>query len=290
VFRQPPSYPRLGSVRHNSSQRSHERAFSSARSQIVDEEPQIHKEWSEAKREQANIHEGSEDSQTRGIRRPKPGITTYVDEELPSRIRAVMRHSPSSVVVITGITLKDERQVAISPRGNALSSNFRGMTVSSFTTITLTPEPIVCFNVKVPSRTFTAIEAMKMFRVHFLAGNDQGAFIANAFATCGKGGVDAFRILDAEGAEGGKCEGTAISVNRTSWRGLVPRIKGPGIRAVATCHVAPGQTPKIGDHHIVVAHVLKLAVEDDAPTGSGLMYSDGAYRSIGAEIEFPKDT
>src|SRR5579862_7362524 len=77
-----------------------------------------------------------------------PGGLDSVGDTSPlsHHVRLVMRHVPHSVVVVTS---------ALSPAkpNHAHNFSYRGMTVSSFTTVALSPRPTVCFNIRAPSST-----------------------------------------------------------------------------------------------------------------------------------------
>lgn len=85
-----------------------------------------------------------------------------------SDIRQLMRRVPHSVAVITS---------NMPPKG------FVGMTVSSFNTVCLEPRVVVSFNVKQPSATLNAIRASGHFTVDLIDSTEQGAAIAELFAS-----------------------------------------------------------------------------------------------------------
>ena len=57
------------------------------------------------------------------------------------------------------------------------------MTVSSFTTLSLSSKPMVSFNVQLPSRGAKTFTSSKLFAVNFLASTEKHAAIAHAFAS-----------------------------------------------------------------------------------------------------------
>src|SRR5213596_1680348 len=58
----------------------------------------------------------------------------------------------------------------------------RGLTISSFTTICLTPSPFVCFSTRQASRAADLIALRRNFTVHFLPSTQHSAQIAEAFS------------------------------------------------------------------------------------------------------------
>jgi flavin reductase (DIM6/NTAB) family NADH-FMN oxidoreductase RutF len=98
-----------------------------------------------------------------------------------------MRLVGHSVVVCTSMHPPERTAVApgkhVAPPGSARP---RAMTMSSFTSLTLTPTPLVTFNVATPSRSLDAIGASGMFNVHLLAGDVAGAKVADWFSKPGE--------------------------------------------------------------------------------------------------------
>ncbi|KAI5296667.1 hypothetical protein KEM52_002072 [Ascosphaera acerosa] len=92
--------------------------------------------------------------------------------EITTDLRLLMRSVPHPVAIIT----------ATNTRARSPQERFRGMTVSSFNTVTLYPEPVVSFNVKTPSESYNAIRRSKRFLVHLLSPHPAMARLARAFA------------------------------------------------------------------------------------------------------------
>ncbi|PYI12372.1 oxidoreductase [Aspergillus sclerotiicarbonarius CBS 121057] len=90
---------------------------------------------------------------------------------ISDQVRLLMRRVPYPVAIIT----------ATDPHGPA-DKAFRGMTVSSFNTVTLSPEPVISFNVRRPSETLSALQSSKRFLVHLLAPRQRTATLARDFS------------------------------------------------------------------------------------------------------------
>ncbi len=181
-----------------------------------------------------------------------------------------MRGTPHSVVVATAGTGDDS-----TPR------SFKGMTVSSFTTLTLTPTPIITFNIKKPSKTLEAIKSSRCFLIHILSATESGAEVADAFTKGNDQDVfrnPAFNVLRIKG-------------NGTNYE--PPLLSADGITKVLRCKVRdqPGDgLLEIGDHTLILGDVvsiieppstnLKLGAER-----RGLCYLDREYRHVGSIIE-----
>lgn len=102
-----------------------------------------------------------------------------------------MRRVPYPVAIITAT------DAASAAANNNKSCSFRGMTVSSFNTVTLTPHPVISFNVRRPSETLNALLASGRFLVHLLSPSAATATLARDFA---KGNTTLASMLNGHGA------------------------------------------------------------------------------------------
>jgi flavin reductase (DIM6/NTAB) family NADH-FMN oxidoreductase RutF len=226
--------------------------------------------------------------------------------ELADQLRQAMRMLPSSVAVVT------TRSAKKGPNGRVFN---RGMTVSSFTTLSLDP-PMISFNIKErvkagKSRTLEAIIETRRFLVHSLEANKKGVKIAEWF-TSGKGEGDVKK---------GRSWVEGINFKRQVVRGskdvqlYLPRLLGEGVKRVLAVEVWDGwperveedeeekimlgMAPekrkhnnngllKVGDHVIVVGKVVGVfedeelkAINERKGLGQteryGLNYVDGSY-------------
>ncbi|KAJ5281167.1 hypothetical protein N7478_006539 [Penicillium angulare] len=105
---------------------------------------------------------------------------------ISEHVRLLMRQVPYPVAIIT----------STDPTGPQDTSSFRGMTVSSFNTVTLTPHPVISFNVRRPSETLNALLASRRFLVHLLAPGSATATLARDFS---KGNTTLASILSGHG-------------------------------------------------------------------------------------------
>jgi flavin reductase (DIM6/NTAB) family NADH-FMN oxidoreductase RutF len=148
------------------------------------------------------------------------------------------------------------------------------MTVSSFTTVAISPTPTVCFNIRAPSSTLTAIQTSGHFLVHILDATPLGAKVADAFS---RGlGATAF-------------DSHAFKVSRE--RDGMPSLVSPGVRRVLQCK-SLGEGVVVGDHVIVLGEVTGIqgeVHEDEGEKGYGLVYVNRAYRCIGTDIPISRD-
>ena len=181
---------------------------------------------------------------------------------LSERMRSTMRRLTNSVVVCTSTD----------------GDTPRAMTMSSFTSLTLSPVPLITFNIATPSRTLDAIKSSRRFNIHILTGDEAGAGLANHF-TKGNSVPDIFEGLGDE---------TSMELdNDTS-----PVLQGDGVLYVLRCKILDDDAKENGlipvrDHVIVVGEVLDLiqgvkATEQESEMGLG--YADRQYREAGHVI------
>jgi flavin reductase (DIM6/NTAB) family NADH-FMN oxidoreductase RutF len=159
------------------------------------------------------------------------------------------------------------------------------MTVSSFTTLTLTPSPIITFNIRKPSQTLTAISTSKQILIHILSATESGARVADAFTKGNRVGSDVF-LNSAFSVLRRRTDGAAQSLDP-------PLLAAEGITKVLRCELLEGQgLIEVGDHVLVLGKVLGI-IEPSTEHEShderrGLCYLDRAYRKAGSVIELPE--
>ncbi|KAK4240154.1 flavin reductase like domain-containing protein [Achaetomium macrosporum] len=131
----------------------------------------------------------------------------------------------------------------------------RAMTMSSLTSLALSPTPVVTFNIAVPSRTFDAVAASRRFNIHALADDAAGARVADWLAGGNAGGREVLERLRAEGG---------VEVELGEQEGDAPVLKGDGVLYVLRCRLledadaAPGGFVRVRDHVIVLGEVLEI--------------------------------
>lgn len=208
---------------------------------------------------------------------------------LPDQIRLLMRRVPYPVAIITTTDPHTHNH-----KDTQIEHSYRGMTVSSFSTVTLHPEPVVSFNVKRPSETLNALLSSGRFLVHLLAPAKPTADLARDFSM----GNHNLSILDGE-SDFGFAAHAQTGNEKESERPLPllrRRVESRGIvdfPFVFECRLLPQQI-EVFDHTIVLGRVVDtilqcpLDAEVKGQTDSGelcLTYANTKFWEMGHEIK-----
>jgi flavin reductase (DIM6/NTAB) family NADH-FMN oxidoreductase RutF len=180
-----------------------------------------------------------------------------------------------------------------------LTNDLRGMTLSSFSTVSLTEQrSIVSFNIRTPSATFDALSKQATFLIHILEANQAGADLAARFSR-GRGGAQDFEGLDVvwkqydNGRNNKKKKGIGC-------RTMLPCIKSPGVKQVLGCKLIV-HIDKYGrkhphlqlEDHMVLFGSVKYICDGEGSAlrestaevdWQGLGYAEGQYRTFGDVI------
>ncbi|OGM46932.1 oxidoreductase [Aspergillus bombycis] len=174
---------------------------------------------------------------------------------LSDQVRLLMRRVPYPVAIIT----------ATDPH-EPLDKAFRGMTVSSFNTVTLNPEPAISFNVRRPSETLSALQSSKRFLVHLLAPSQTTAALARDFSkgnhnlsiASGKGD---FEFVPHTSTSGGEAPPRPLPLLRRKKAADAPEGNSlSDIPFVFECQLHPKEI-EVNDHTIVVGTVVRVLSE-----------------------------
>lgn len=219
-----------------------------------------------------------------------------------------MRRVPYPVAIIT----------ATDPHASSSSSNdaYRGMTVSSFSTVTLHPEPIISFNVRRPSETLSALLSSRRFLVHLLAPGCATAALARDFSRGNRHhdtsvitGPDAlFEYLPHSSLDGGaEAEGGGGVLPLLRRKSSPAPASAPGdshsdpdpdpsreTPFVLECTLYPNQM-EVYDHTIVLGRVVRTIApqkqqqqeqqQSGDDTSLCLTYADTRFWGMGSEIK-----
>lgn len=174
---------------------------------------------------------------------------------LSEQIRSIMRLLPHSVVVCT--STHDQAP--------------RAMTMSSFTSLTLSPTPLISFNIATPSRTLDAITQSGHFNIHIMSGDELGVQVADRFTRGNTDDVFEGLDYDASGTDAG----------------TPPLLRGEGVMYGLRCRLLrdepTGGVMRVRDHVIVVGEVVEM-IPGSCGKEFGLAYADRKYRQVGRVI------
>ena len=203
--------------------------------------------------------------------------------QLREDLRIALRALSHPVVLVTAQDTIAEGQ----SKDIAQLEASRGVTISSFSTVSLDPYPIITFNLKVPSRSWDAIRFSGQLHLHLLAATPQGAAIAHVFTQPYEQGHLPFQKLQEVGVR------TFVFPHSSP-----PQIiHSEAVLAHIGARLLPDHCRHVGDHVIVVAEVNSCYTQSNgdsqgpSETGvntkerAGLGYSMMVYRRRGAPIE-----
>ena len=204
-------------------------------------------------------------------------------------LKLALRTLTHPVVLVTSALRKNTEQ------GRDIGfDHCRGVTVSSFTTVTLAPAPIISFNLKVPSRSWDAILDSHRFCVHMLSASPEGAAVAHAFTQPYESSGEPFERLVQLGAFVWREAKAKFA------RGQPPMINWQGVSCYLNAKLMRDKCVEVGDHVVVVAEVVKVRFPDGIDpqkhreameSTEGLSYARRGYHGIGVDVEpveFPR--
>ncbi|KAK5113475.1 hypothetical protein LTR62_003344 [Meristemomyces frigidus] len=213
-------------------------------------------------------------------------------EELRVNMRAVARPLTQPVVLITS-RMSARAGADKGPREANSIDHCRGVTVSSFNTVTLQPKPVITFNLKVPSRTWDAMVDSGQLSVYIMAATPSAAAITHIFTQPHSDPADPFYRLRDRG----------VDVKLTADPSMPPRIVAAdgAVLARVDATLLKDKCVWVGDHVVVLAKVHYVTLPAFEPKvisdkeerwrnlegSAGLAYSRQSYRGLGDVIELP---
>ena len=181
-------------------------------------------------------------------------------------VRNLMRLVPHPVAIITSTEPLPSEHV---------SDKWRGATVSSFNTVTFTPEPIISFNIKRQSATFTAILKSKLFNVHLLNEGSEAERIAAKFASGNEG-----RPFHNEASMIEKFVRQSEDIGNEKTM-KPPVIQGGGATTFRfLCEHLDDKTVDIGDHVVILGRVVEVEEFETSSAQPCLVYVDRKYGRV----------
>lgn len=197
--------------------------------------------------------------------------TPEQQKQLAEQVRASLRSLTHPVALVTSY-LRPSKTRSID------WDSLRGVTVSSFNTVTLDSQPIISFNLKVPSRSWDAIRESQRLRVHLLEASNRGAAIAQAFTRPHDHPGQAFLELR-ESLQ------LQIAVNRAGRPPIIQDCDHGAVLAHMEAYLLPEKCVVVGDHVVVLAEVANVTFGNEKHEDlDGLAYAKRGYRMRGQEV------
>jgi len=236
----------------------------------------------------ANVEDTAENSKAgqADLLAPRPN-KSISPTDLTEDLKMVLRPLTHPVVLITSRMPTPIRQIL--PSSSERLKFCRGVTVSSFTTVTMTPKPVITFNLKVPSRTWEAIESSQRLCVHVLAATPEAAALAHAFTLPHAEPHTPFQMV---GRMGAAVSATHQVPSQATSQSVLVRKPGAVLSYIHArlSHTTEKQCLRVGDHVVVVAEVESVelaAYRDQIQEAVGLAYSRRGYRGLGPGLHLP---
>jgi flavin reductase (DIM6/NTAB) family NADH-FMN oxidoreductase RutF len=148
----------------------------------------------------------------------------------------------------------------------------RGLTVSSFTTICLTPSPFICFSTRGTSRAADLINRRQLFTVHILPSTPDAAKIAECFSKSD--------LAPHAGVHFQNPFELGHWKSKDNWP--LPILDG----SIGALLCKMDKSVNVGDHKLWIAQVQDVIIDDC--DGMALGYCDRKYRQMG-ETVMPHD-
>ncbi|KAG0164757.1 hypothetical protein DFQ28_004109 [Apophysomyces sp. BC1034] len=181
----------------------------------------------------------------------KPNARLFSSKNVTDEVRSIMRKVPQPVVVVTTSNTND-------------ATNRRGITVSSFTSICLHPEPLVSFCVRIPSRASELLHSSGSMVVNMLSHEQVQQSVAFSSPN-----ADQFKD---------------VPFYDDPTTGLPVLMGTLGSMYCKVFNVLP-----LGDHELWITKVVR--VEEGVGSAHGkreeaqpLLYYDRRYRSVGEQV------
>lgn len=157
--------------------------------------------------------------------------------------------------------------------------DFRGLTLSSVTSLSLKPQPLIQFNLQLPSFTSEALHETKFFAVHLLMPNAASIKLARTFS---KGAIK--NEKDSTFSPTRPFEHLVEKVHYDTYKIketdlVIPLLKNS--ERVLICEKR--DVFQVGDHEIWVGQVEDIIANQESSTG-GLLYCNRSFHLLGDKI------
>ncbi|NJR31349.1 flavin reductase family protein [bacterium] len=157
----------------------------------------------------------------------------------------------------------------------------KGLTVSSFTSVSFYPEIIVSLNLRERSTSLDAIQQSNIFHVHIMKANEQAVEMVSRFACGPRAASGAFKVQRTLATR------HAARSERNVEHLLPPFLGGlagplDGVASRITCKYMPDKTVEVGDHVVIFGVVQNVVKVDPLPDEQTpyLAYASGSFGSV----------
>lgn len=173
----------------------------------------------------------------------------------------------------------------------------RGLTLSSITSLSVKPVPMVSFNVQLPSRTSEVLHSRNVFAINVLAACEASVELARAFSGAYGAHTNPFeKFASAFKNSTNPLERVPLQLNVHASavpEGVVdadyeharniPVIS----NASAILYCKKNQIFNVQDHEIWVASVFHVDVSSSLSEAGTLLYQNRAFHSLGPKLDLP---
>lgn len=178
---------------------------------------------------------------------------------------------------------------------SANGSEPRGLTLSSITSLSVKPQPMVSFNVQLPSRTSEVLHSRNIFAINVLPASPQSADLALCFAGAHGAHTNPFKkfahLLKLP-IEFAKDKPSIVSVPTPGPGRAAEEVDfkhAQNIPVVANSsailYCKKHQIFDVQDHEIWVARVFHVDVTGNLDDNGTLLYQNRAFHSLGSKLD-----
>lgn len=165
--------------------------------------------------------------------------------------------------------------ITTSSYADTLPVNFHGLTVSSMTSLSVNPIPLLQFNVQTPSLSSKNLHQHDLFAVHQLKPQSISVDLVKRFSKgIRQGGTKPFAGLE-ETVDFDIYKNAMLDSDKT----VLPIIK--DVERILICKKK--ECFPIADHEVWVGEVVDCIVKNDENTG-GLLHANGQFYKLGEII------
>lgn len=163
-----------------------------------------------------------------------------------------------------------------------------GVTISSLSPVTLSPCPVISFNLAADSRTYAALQAAGTFHIYFLSATPLGAKIATAFTKPYELSSAPFEALRQSGVDVKVARENRAPIihSKAVLASLRATLKSGSVSGEGSVDVdeVPASV-KVGDKFVIFAKVTNVLLWKGVHEGeTALAYAGRKYRAGGSEI------